>query len=152
MSSGLSLLSFRLQWRGPRWHRTSFPHLSTNARNFFKSVMHCQGDEESVARPQRVRMLGVFFNHARSRLTGPTHWLTYRTLGEREAGENPALPRNCEGRQRPQMPLLRREGGSKEEPQARRPAERFLTVCLPWGRWIGWADCFRRASRIQLSA
>ena len=33
-SSGLLPLSFRLQWRGPRWLHTSFPHLPTTARTF----------------------------------------------------------------------------------------------------------------------
>src|SRR5260221_11018476 len=52
--------------------------------------------------------------------------------GAREAGSNPALPRNCVGGRRPIMPPLRREGGPEDEPQARRPAG-SLTVCLPRG-------------------
>src|SRR6266481_6090925 len=54
--------------------------------------------------------------------------------GAREAGSNPALPRNCVGGRRPIMPPLRREGGPEDEPQARRPAG-SLTVCLPRGGW-----------------
>src|ERR1700678_846987 len=54
--------------------------------------------------------------------------------GAREAGSNPALPRNCVGGRRPIMPPLRREGGPEDEPQARRPAG-SQTVCLPRGGW-----------------
>src|SRR5208282_455197 len=42
--------------------------------------------------------------------------------GAREAGLNPALPRNCVGGRRPITPPLMREGGPEDEPQARRPA------------------------------
>ena len=55
--------------------------------------------------------------------------------GAREAGSNPALPRNCVGGRRPIMPPLRREGGPEDEPHARRPAG-SLTVCLPRGGWL----------------
>ena len=42
LSSGLSPLSFRLQWRGPRRHFTGFPHLPTNACDFPRRKNHCQ--------------------------------------------------------------------------------------------------------------
>lgn len=41
-SSGLSPLSFRLQWRGPRRRFTGFPHLPTNACDFPRRKNHCQ--------------------------------------------------------------------------------------------------------------
>jgi hypothetical protein len=55
-------------------------------------------------------------------------------LGAREAGVNPALPRNCEGTQRPMAPLGDWEGGPLGKSQARRPAERHIGICFFAGR------------------
>ncbi len=41
-SSGLLPLSFRSQWRGPRRHRTGFPHLPTDGCNLSRRENHCQ--------------------------------------------------------------------------------------------------------------
>ncbi len=42
-------------------------------------------------------------------------------------------PATVRGDEDPHQPLRKREGGSKDEPQARRPTEWISTVCLPRG-------------------
>jgi hypothetical protein len=70
-----------------------------------------------------------------ARLTSFLPSFRFRTLGEPGSRcKSGAAPATVKGDEDPQAPLRKREGGSEDEPKARRPTERIEAVCLPWGR------------------
>ena len=109
-------------------------------KSIFDDLISCARAERTISRAvpgQRVARVANYIipKISRTRLTASRAARKFCVApGAREAGSNPALPRNCVGGRRPIMPPLRREGGPEDEPQARRPAG-SLTVCLPRGGW-----------------